>query len=460
SIVIEICKSDPGTSFNSAFYRFEGIQHTNPSTTTHPYTLTRSFYSNTNPGAQTPGCQMISGSANTTTELTSANRKFRPNIRFTFACNPGSLFAGNAKKINPINSCSFAPVQLEVQNETKSSGLTYQWQRSDDNIVFSDIPGENQKTIGVERQATDVWYRRATICGGSGVFSSSENVDAINTWNGTAWSLGAPPTSDKAIRINGDFDTTIHGSSIMSACVLNVQSGTLTVKSGDIVSLKEKLIVHEDATVIFENNASLIQENDAVVNEGKIVYKRDSQPVRLLDYTYWSSPVSGMTPSQFSAGTPTNRIYHWNHLTTGLNPQSWVGGVANLPMVAGKGYIIRAPNGYPSTGAGTVFTGAFEGVPNNGIVVVPAQGDLEKWNLIGNPYPAAIDIEKFLITNSSILEGTIRLWTHNTLPSAIPSYPGFSPQELNYSSDDYATYNLSGSIGFPADNSGVNNATP
>jgi hypothetical protein len=470
SIVVEICKADPGignANFNSGRYEFTGIRHSTPSGSAD-YTLTRSLYSNNNNGTglnYTSGCAMeVSGTSyNTSPQLNNPYRKYRPNIRFTFQC-AGAPTGGQAIIFNE-NYCLGDDVTLHVINDERSTGLNYQWYYSyadDDN--FLPIPGETYAALIVERAEVDMWYRRAVGCDVDVVAGTRNSfpvkVNGINTWDGTFWSFGTEPTVNDPVKISGDFDTAIDGSSVLEACSLRVLSGTFTVRSGDVISLKEKLFVHEDATVIFENNASLIQENDTAVNEGKIIYKRNSQPVRLLDYTYWSSPVSGMTPSQFSAGTPANRIYHWNHLTTGPNPQTWVGGVANTPMVAGKGYIIRAPNGYPSTGTGTVFAGSFEGVPNNGTVIVPAQGELGKWNLIGNPYPAAIDIEKFLIANSSILEGTIRLWTHNTLPSAIPSYPGFSPQALNYTSDDYATYNLSGSIGFPADNTGANNAAP
>lgn len=473
SIVVELCKADPkigaSPAFNGGRYQFAGIKHTTPSGS-NDYTLTRSLYSVNNNGtgsSYTSGCEMtVSGPAttyNTSNALSTSIRKYRPNIRFTFQC-AGAPASGQAI-IFSENYCLGGNVNLQVINDEKSTGLNYQWLYSyadDDN--FLPIPGETYAALVVERAEVDIWYKRDVGCDFDAVVGTRSSfpvkVKGINTWDGTFWSFGSEPLPTSPVRIHGDFDTAVNGSDVLEACSLQILSGTFTVRSGDVISIKEKLFVHEDASVIFENNASLIQENDAAVNEGKISYKRDSQPVRLLDYTYWSSPVSGMTPSEFSSGTPVNRIYHWNHLTTGSNPQSWVGGIANTPMVAGKGYIIRAPNGYPTSGTGTVFSGTFEGVPNNGLITVPAQGGSGNWNLIGNPYPAAIDADKFLIENSSILDGTIRFWTHNTLPSAIPSYPGFSPQALNYSSDDYATYNLSGSIGFPADNIGANNTEP
>lgn len=471
NVVVEVCKSDPRTtsaSFpSSSWYAFDGVFHTNPSgSSTH--TLTRSLYSSSNTGSNhTLGCEMEKGDLNViSAELTVQYRKHRPNIRFTFECLGGSsLLAGQIVKLNSGNDCQGGDVLLGVVNDERSSNLSYQWymSTSDDINMFFPISGETLPTLTVQRAEIDLWYLRYLGCGEMPDITSRSDiykVKGVNTWDGTFWSFGSEPGTDEPVRINNDYDTAVDGSGVLQACTLYIDSGTFIVRNGDVISLTDKLVVHEEATVVFENNTSLIQKNDSAVNEGKISYKRDSQPVRLLDYTYWSSPVTGMTPNQFSSGTPANRIYHWNHLTTGASPQSWVGGVANSPMISGKGYIIRAPNGYPSAGAGTVFQGSFVGVPNNGIITVAAQGGPGNWNLIGNPYPAAIDADAFLMANSAVLDGTLRFWTHNTLPGAIPSYPGFSSQALNYSSDDYATYNLSGSIGFPAENNGNNMATP
>lgn len=466
SIVVEICKADPrfstpSTSFSTGRYQFTGSFHSQPSGS-DTWTLTRSLYSQNNGGGgtnYTPGCNMqISGPAgtyNTSTALNTQYRKFRPNIRFTFQC-AGAPTAGEAI-LGTENFCKDEAVTLSVVNDEKATGLNYQWYYSyadDDNYVS--LPGQTAATIPVERAGVDIWYKRDVGCNHNlpaGTRSSlGVKVTGVNTWNGTSWSFGSNPLPDSPVRIQGNFDTTVNGSLLMEACSLKIVSGTFTVRSGDFISLKEKLVVDDAATVIFENNASLIQENNAAVNIGKILYKRDSQPVRMLDYTYWSSPVAGVTPFQFSPGTPSIRVYHWNHLT-----QAWVNGIANSPMTAGKGYIIRAPDGYPSTGTGTVFQGSFLGVPNNGLITVPSQGGSANWNLLGNPYPSALDANKFLLANSTLLDGTIFYWTHNTLPSAAlnPLFPHIS----SYTSDDYATYNFTGSVGLPSISSG-NNTPP
>jgi hypothetical protein len=465
SIVVEICKADPKTgaspAFNTGRYQFAGVFHSNPPANAN-FTLTRSLYSQNNNGTgsnYTQGCSMqISGSAgtyNTSNPLSNAIKKFRPNIRFTFQC-IGAPTGGDAI-LGTENFCKEEAVTLSVVNDEKATGVHYQWYYSyadDDNYVS--LPGQTAATIPVERAGVDMWYKRDIGCNHNlpaGTRSSlGVKVTGVNTWNGTSWSFGSNPLPDSPVRIQGNFDTTVNGSLPMGPCNLKIVSGTFTVRSGDFISLKEKLVVDDAATVIFENNASLIQENNAAVNEGKILYKRDSQPVRMLDYTYWSSPVVGVTPFQFSPGTPSIRVYHWNHLT-----QAWVNGIANSPMVAGKGYIIRAPDGYPSTGTGTVFQGSFLGVPNNGLITVPSQGGSANWNLLGNPYPSALDANKFLLANSTLLDGTIFYWTHNTLPSA--ALNPFFPHISSYTSDDYATYNFTGSVGLPSISSG-NNTLP
>jgi hypothetical protein len=169
-----------------------------------------------------------------------------------------------------------------------------------------------------------------------------------------------------------------------------------------------------NGTFTFESNASLVQIND-VVNSGNIIYKRAVTGIKYKDYVYWSSPVSKQSLSGFSS-TPT---YFWN---TGIPTSNW-----NVPstvnMTAGLGYIIRRD-----------VAGDF----NNGDVSV-AIGAVGSFNLIGNPYPSAIDADLFLtdVDNKDQIGGTIYFWTHYT-PITRAS------NELVYTSNDYAAYSITG----------------
>jgi hypothetical protein len=115
-------------------------------------------------------------------------------------------------------------------------------------------------------------------------------------------------------------------------------------------------------------------------------------------------------------------------------------------------------------------------VPNNGVVAVdverggytgadypnpnPLITDLvtkydDNWNLVGNPYPSAIDAKAFMTYNNNI-EGVVRIWTHGNLPSAAVTNPFYGSFTYNYTASDFILYNLTG----PSTQNGYNGYVP
>jgi hypothetical protein len=91
------------------------------------------------------------------------------------------------------------------------------------------------------------------------------------------------------------------------------------------------------------------------------------------------------------------------------------------------------------------FKYTFTGLFNNGIYNVPIyRNDSElndfNWNLIGNPYPSAINADLFLAANYT--DGAIFLWSQNTAPASATN----GNQALNFSNDDYAIINGVGQL--------------
>ena len=181
---------------------------------------------------------------------------------------------------------------------------------------------------------------------------------------------------------------------------------TLNIQADDYVLIQNDLT--NNGTLNVFNNGSLVQVNDSGVNTGNISYQRIAS-VKLQDYVYWSSPVSGFDVNSISPATPA--YYHWEWNPTILNPNggegNWVN--ASTTMLGGKGYIVRAPNGF-SNSANQNWTATFNnGVPNNGVYTptIARGNDLgagtagpngvmrldtdDNWNLLGNPYPSAIN---------------------------------------------------------------------
>jgi len=285
---------------------------------------------------------------------------------------------------------------------------------------------------------------------------------SATTWNGTTWSNGAPTISTFAT-INGNYDTTTHGD--FECCSLSVNAGfTLNIQANDYVLIQNDLTNNGTLNVL--NNGSLIQVNDLGVNTGNISYQRIASLVKLQDYVYWSSPVSGFDVNSISPLTPA--FFHWEWNPTILNPNggegNWVN--ASTTMLGGKGYIVRAPNGFSNT-VDQNWTATFSnGVPNNGVYTptIARGNDLnvgtagpngvmrlatdDNWNLLGNPYPSAISISSFLLANPQ-LDGFVRLWTHGNLPTTSVTDPFYNNFVSNYNANDYITLNASGATSGP-----------
>lgn len=229
------------------------------------------------------------------------------------------------------------------------------------------------------------------------------------TWNGTAWDNGTPTNTTNAI-----FTGNYNSSANLTACSITVNNNAIvTFNSNHTLTIENDITVISGSSLIFENNASLLQINDAGINTGNITYKRDSTPMKLYEYTYWGSPVSGEILNSFSPNTRTDR-YHIFNASPAVN--NWVNVTPSTVMNPGVGYAVRAPENFTTTAQ--VYNGEFNGVPNNGNIPVNVEAFnpvLLNYNFISNPYPSAIDVVT-LIDNTNL--GTLYFWTHNTAIAA------------------------------------------
>ncbi|WP_348811894.1 T9SS sorting signal type C domain-containing protein [Flavobacterium maritimum] len=256
-------------------------------------------------------------------------------------------------------------------------------------------------------------------------------------WDGTAWSNG-PPSAGKVVTFNADYPSL----NSVTICSCTISSGnTVTIPNENTLGLV--FDYSGSGTLVLENNASLYQSDDQIVNTGNVRLKRQTTPILKSDYTYWSSPVSNQQLISLSPNTSSSKFYSYD-----ATADDWVHETVTNTMVLGKGYIIRGPENFSNT-ISTVYEAVFSSVPNNGIISVPIAA-ADTWNLIGNPYPSAIEADLFLTENTGIIDGTIYFWTHNT---PLTNYV--------YTADDYAVYNLLGGVGTSAaTNLGVNNTKP
>lgn len=282
-----------------------------------------------------------------------------------------------------------------------------------------------------------------------------------SNWSATSnWSGGVLPTSTDCVIIPPTANNPIiSGASYVGlAGTLRVLNGAvLTVNANNYLRVTNFVNVEPSGNIIINDDASLVQVNNpGTPNSGNIQVLRTTN-LRKTDYVYWSSPVTSFAASAVSPLTSTGFIWKWNPTINGTDYGIWVSGNEN--MTVGKGYIIRGPNTY-STTIVTPFTTTFTGVPNNGNLSVavsrgtrtvsyPSPGGTatpedDNWNLIGNPYPSAINALTFLTANAN-LDGNVRLWTHGQPISTSFVDPFYGDYVYNYSANDYINYNSLGS---------------
>eukprot|EP01035_Chromulina_nebulosa_P021671 gene21671-28043_t len=367
-----------------------------------------------------------------------------------------ALVAGTATGDQTISCGSLPTLNLAVTGYTPTVA---RWE-SANNAAFTGfitVPGSTglatltPAVLGIVSTKT---YYRAVIVGCNTVYSNTVIIDitAPNTWDGSTWSGGAPTSSD-AIVIDGDLTI----GSDLSVCSMKVMAArNVSVSAGVTLTVENAVDIAPTALVTFEDTASLLQGSTttANTNSGYIKYKK-SITIREMDYTYWSTPVNPQTLFNLSNLTLSDKYGTWN--TTFAR---WDAIPGSTNMTTGLGYIIRGPEGHaPFPAAPAVWNlGFFNGVPNNGdysvAIVKNSAAFFNDMNLIGNPYPSALDADLFVLNNPLAFPTgtTMYFWSHNL---------AINPITLQYDQpNQFALYNSSGGTGAGSPATGINNLPP
>jgi hypothetical protein len=298
------------------------------------------------------------------------------------------------------------------------------------------------------------YYRAVVTSGSCTAYSTIVSITlASTTWDGSTWSNGLPNNSVQAIFEDGydaASDSSLIGTVLNACSILVTGNGNVTVNSNYTFHVVNGVEVESGGTFTFQNNSSLVQVNN-VANSGNITYNRNSSPMRLFDYTYWSSPVSPYTLVGLSPYTMADKYFIFNPVIN-----NWQNVPANSLMDRGRGYAVRSPQNFTSTP--TVYPAVFVGVPNNGNISLPfaiGAGDVV---LLGNPYPSTLNADLFMLANSPTISGgnptgnldpNMYFWTHNTPITA-----------NNYIASDYAIYNYAGGVGTAPSLGPINSSIP
>ena len=386
---------------------------------------------------------------------------------------PSSPPSITAQPTDVSAACSTSAVFTIAGLAGNGGTLTYQWFYNDgSSSTWSIVNSSNLPAVTVTGETSNTLTLTGTISSYSGyqfyceviedascsMASNAAQLKAISTtWDGTSWDNGTPSITIAAV-INGDYSTSINGS--FSACGLVVNaSKRLTVDDSTYVEIENDVTVSGEIYV--QTKGALVQNNDSssfTLTGGTALVNKTTTPLNsVYEYTYWSSPAANVmvqdglafaNPSRrfwFDAANFLDILFEINNTNTYIaghdgqddNGDDWVLITNGTQVMSpGLGYVsTHTPVGFS---VGAQYTYTFEGQLNNGIINAPiayngANGD-EDWNLIGNPYPCAIDADAFLTANASIIGGVAYLWSQNTPASATSS----GNQVLNFSESDYA----------------------
>ncbi len=269
------------------------------------------------------------------------------------------------------------------------------------------------------------------------------------TWNGSAWAPITGPNLTTAVILNGNYNTGANGN--FSACSLTVNTGfTLTVSDLSFVEVENDVIV--DGTINVSNQGSFVQNDNAgtfTLNASgtSSVNKTTATKQAWYYYTFWSSPVVGQTIAGAFPNTDGDRRFYFNAANyidangddIDDDNNDWTYALGGDVMTPGIGYASASGRLglYPGTDSAN-FIGPFNTGDISTGISYNALNITGSWNLIGNPYPSAIDFIAFQSANSTVIDGAAYIWSQSLPP--LSSNPG--NQVLNFNQNDYATFTV------------------
>lgn len=261
-------------------------------------------------------------------------------------------------------------------------------------------------------------------------------------WDGNAWDT--VPTINDLVVLNGAYNA---GS--FDCYSLNLNGNNIELEGDETLQVVDG--VSGTGIIKLIDNASLVQHNPGGAKP-QIEMTRTTRAMRRFDYVYWGVPVVENVFSQINGaialGAVSPGAFDFKYRYVSGNTTS-SGGWQNLTSTQpGVGFITRVKSQAPYID-GTVTAPIdmkISGTANNGAVFVPIakvagnETSARNNNLLSNPYPSAIDADKFLTANNTLLDGVIYLWRASSANSGAIGE--------TYSVSDYIAYTKAGSTAY------------
>lgn len=294
---------------------------------------------------------------------------------------------------------------------------------------------------------------------------------------------GTTPIDWNIVRINDDVtvdtenvlgrDRQVLGLYVGNSAELTIDGNNFDATAGNGLTVSHYLKL--DGKIDLEGQSQLVQGvgSDLDPTSSGSLEKDQQGTADLFTYNYWSSPVG-----ETNATTNNNSFSVTDVMYDGVNPINfsnsgyngsdgatitiadyWIWKFSNQPdddysawqhvrqsgsILAGEGYTMKGPG---SGGVVDQQNYVFLGKPNNGDINLTLNAGNDY--LVGNPYPSAIDANRFITDNGPnitgagadpLISGTLYFWEHW----------GGGSHVLQEYQGGYATYNFSGGVGAPS----------
>jgi len=357
----------------------------------------------------------------------------------TLTSNYNNLYAANANNIGYWNASNRTFAQWQTSSVNDANSVTW-------NANFIDAANGNLRLAPENNCALN---GRASIIAITSDFDapavreglpgrpdigadefSPNGGNIADTWMGytnTAWETGSNwacdivpiNTTDVSIPnqindpiVNGPALAVCHNMAVDNLAVLTVQSGQALTVEGD-------LALNGSISLEAPQNSgacgSLITLG-SVSGTGAGTLKRF---IPTLEYHYVSSPVNSANSDMFTKAATSKNPNFYQYMENYDNPTNsilwndyngaWdkVGESIAEPLVVGKGYANYFNQYYTYN-----FTGMFNTGDYNIPVTYTSNDNVPRdgWNLIGNPYPSAIDWDLVPPANKSNIDNVIYFW--------------------------------------------------
>lgn len=224
-----------------------------------------------------------------------------------------------------------------------------------------------------------------------------------------------------------------------------VESGFLFVEKQIDLSINPSEV--KKASLYLRDEAQLLQGTSSSSNTGNgmlSVFQEGNASA--YTYNYWSAPVQDVSGSSAfgsilydpldelnskkalitsdlnGTSNPLKISDRWIYKFTGGTYSDWIYVGKNFDLIPGEGFTMKGVDG-TNTGVniysipnnpGNKQRYDFRGKPNNGTISLAVEKDKNK--LVGNPYPSALDLKKFLEENLSIT-GVAYFWDSSPVAS-------------------------------------------